>query len=100
MIGRLAVNFSTCNTRIGDVTQADIIKVHKDSGKATFLVYDDFEGKPLPELRQRSKVNLRNRWVQVFDHSADGQLLYFKERFVGAIVGSVSGAARDWFGGK
>jgi len=22
--------------------------------------------------------------VQVFDHSADGQLLYFKERFVGA----------------
>lgn len=74
-----------CATALfGDVSQADIIKVHKDSGKATFLVYDDFEGKPLPELRQRIKVNLRNRWVQVFDHSADGQLLYFKERFVGA----------------
>jgi len=25
-------------------------------------------------------VNLRTRWVQVFDHRADGQLLYFKER--------------------
>ena len=66
----------------GDVSQADVIKLHKSSGKATFLVYDDFEGKPLPELRQRIKVNLRTRWVQVFDHSAEGQLLYFKERFL------------------
>ncbi len=74
-----------CATSLfGDVTQADVIKLHKESGKATFLVYDDFEGKPLPELRQRIKVNLRTRWVQVFDHSADGQLLYFKERFVSA----------------
>jgi DNA phosphorothioation-associated putative methyltransferase len=64
----------------GDVAQSDVIKLHKASGKVTFLVYDDFEGKPLPELRQRIKVNLRTRWVQVFDHSAEGQLLYFKER--------------------
>ena len=68
----------------GDVSQTDIIKLHKASGKVTFLGYDDFEGKPLPELRNRIKVNLRTRWVQVFDHSADGQLLYFKERFLGA----------------
>jgi len=66
----------------GDVSQADVIKLHKRTGKATFLVYDDFDGKPLPELRQRIKVNLRTRWVQVFDHSAERQLLYFKERFV------------------
>jgi hypothetical protein len=73
-----------CATALfGDVSQADVIKLHKSSGKATFLVYDDFEGKSLPELRQRIKVNLRTRWVQVFDHSADGQLLYFRERFVG-----------------
>jgi hypothetical protein len=71
-------------TLYGDVSQADVIKLHKASGKATFLVYDDFEGKPLPELRQRIKVNLRTRWVQVFDHSAERQLLYFKERFVSA----------------
>jgi DNA phosphorothioation-associated putative methyltransferase len=74
-----------CATALfGDVSQADVIKLHKASGKATFLVYDDFEGKALPELRYRIKVNLRTRWVQVFDHSQDGQLLYFKERFVGA----------------
>jgi DNA phosphorothioation-associated putative methyltransferase len=74
-----------CATSLfGDVAQADVIKLHKASGKATFLVYDDFETKPLPQLRQRIKVNLRTRWVQVFDHSAEGQLLYFKERFVSA----------------
>ena len=74
-----------CATALfGDVSQTDVIKLHKTSGKVTFLGYDDFEGKPLPELRNRIKVNLRTRWVQVFDHSADGQLLYFKERFVGA----------------
>jgi DNA phosphorothioation-associated putative methyltransferase len=74
-----------CATALfGDVSQADVIKLHKKSGKATFLVYDDFENERLPQLKQRIKVNLRTRWVQVFDHSSEGQLLYFKERFVGA----------------
>ena len=72
-----------CATALfGDVSQADVIKLHKASGKATFLAYDDFEGKALPVLNHRIKVNLRTRWVQVFDHSAEGQLLFFKERFV------------------
>lgn len=72
-----------CATALfGDVAQADVIKVHKASGKVTFLVYDDFEGKALPELQHRIKVNLKTRWVQAFDHREAGQLLYFKERFV------------------
>lgn len=55
------------------------------SGKITFQHYDDFDGKPLPELRTRIKVNLRTLLVEVFDHSEGPriQLLYFKERFVG-----------------
>ena len=62
-----------CATALfGDVSQADLIKLHKASGKATFLVYDDFEGKALPELHHRIKVNLRTRWVQVFDHISQG----------------------------
>ena len=73
-----------CATAIfGDVTQADIIKLHKASGKVTFLVYDDFANKALPELQHRIKVNLKTRWVQAFDHRASGQLLFFKERFLG-----------------
>ncbi len=72
-----------CATALfGDLVQADLVKIHKASGKVTFLVYDDFEGKALPELQHRIKVNLRTRWVQVFDHRGSGQLLYFKERFL------------------
>lgn len=72
-----------CATALfGDVSQTDLVKLHKSSGKVTFLGYDDFDEKPLPELRHRIKVNLRTRWVQVFDHSTEGQLLYFKERFL------------------
>ena len=71
--------------RYGDPSQADVIKIHKRSGKITFQHYDDFDGKPLPELQTRIKVNLRNLFVEVFDHSKGPrtQLLYFKERFVG-----------------
>ena len=71
--------------RYGDPAQADLIKIHKHSRKVTFQHYDDFEGKPLPELRTRIKVNLRNLFVEVYDHSTGPkiQLLFFKERFVG-----------------
>jgi DNA phosphorothioation-associated putative methyltransferase len=70
--------------RYGDPSQADLIKIHKHSGKVTFQHYDDFDGKSLPELQTRIKVNLRNLFVQVFEHSTDPkiQLLYFKERFM------------------
>lgn len=67
----------------GLVDEADVLKLHKASGKVTFLRYDDFAGAPLPILQQRIKVNLRNRWVEVFDHRADGQLLFYKDRLVG-----------------
>lgn len=69
--------------RYGDPEAADIIKLHKRTRKVTFQHYDDFEEKPLPELQTRIKVNLRNRFVDVFDHTTGPtQLLYFKERFV------------------
>lgn len=72
-----------CATALfGDVSQADVVKLHKATRKATFFVYDDFDVNPLPVLRQRFKVNLRTRWVEIFDHSADGQLLFYKERLI------------------
>jgi hypothetical protein len=66
----------------GDINQADVIKVHKASGKVTFLVYDDFLGKPLPQLQLRIKISLRTRSMEIFDHSPSGQMLFFKERFL------------------
>lgn len=70
--------------RYGDPAQADLIKIHKHSGKVTFQHYDDFEGKALPELQTRIKVSLRSLFVEVFDHTKgpQTQLLYFKERFL------------------
>ncbi len=70
--------------RYGDPAQADLIKLHKHSGKITFQHFDDFDGRALPRLVLRIKVNLRNLFVEVFDHSngPKTQLLFFKERFV------------------
>ena len=68
-----------CATALfGDLAQADLVKMHKASGKVTFLVYDDFEGKPLPELQHRIKVNLRTRWVQAFDHRGSRPVALFQ----------------------
>ena len=68
----------------GDLHNADIIKIHRRSGKLSLLRYDDFDKKPLPELVERAKIDLRKQRIDVFDHQSekDQQLLYFKERFV------------------
>jgi len=68
----------------GDLREIDIVKIHKRSGKVSLLKYDDFEGKPLPELQERIKVNLRQQSVEVFDHRSEvsQEVLYFKERYV------------------
>jgi DNA phosphorothioation-associated putative methyltransferase len=67
--------------RYGSPDEADLIKIHVRSGKLTFLHYDDFQRKKKPILLARIKINLRTRFVQVFDHSAEAQQLEQKERF-------------------
>ncbi|MFC1866812.1 DNA phosphorothioation-associated putative methyltransferase [Thermodesulfobacteriota bacterium] len=68
----------------GDLENADIIKIHKRSGKVTLQKYDEFINNPLPELHERVKVNLRKQEIDVFDHKSGNrqQLLYFKENYV------------------
>jgi len=66
----------------GNPEEADLIKIHVRSGKLTFLHYDDFEGKREPLLLTRIKINLRNQFVQVFDHSAELQPLFNKKLFL------------------
>ncbi len=61
--------------RYGNPEEADLIKIHVRSGKLTFLHYDGFERKPQPILLTRIKINLRNQFVQVFDHSAESQII-------------------------
>ena len=80
----LRVYVSCGAIRYGDPTEADILKIHTHSRKLTFQYYDDFEGKDLPELTTRIKIDLKRCFVNVFDHSEGSrrQLLFFKERFL------------------
>ena len=75
-----------CAARVyGDPDEADIIKIHKHSGKVTFQYYDSFFENPFPLMLWRIKVNLRRQSADVFDHRQPPyqQLLCFKERFLG-----------------
>lgn len=69
----------------GNPRDADLIKIHKHSGKVTLQFYQDFDYQMLPELKLRVKVNLRALRAQVFDHSQPPfrQMMPFKERFLG-----------------
>jgi DNA phosphorothioation-associated putative methyltransferase len=67
--------------RYGDPEEADLIKIHIASGKLTFLHYDDFK-KAEPILQTRIKINLRNQFVQVFDHRAESQPLKDKRLYL------------------
>jgi DNA phosphorothioation-associated putative methyltransferase len=68
----------------GDVSTADLVKIHIRSGKVTLLRFDDFTESPLPRLVQRVKVKLREQDIDVFDYGADypPPLLYRKSRYV------------------
>ena len=48
------------------------------------MKYDDFEGKPIPEMIQRVKVNLREQEIDVFDYSGPyvPHPLYFKSKLI------------------
>ena len=51
-----------------DAGSVDLIKVHVQSGKVTFLVYDDFGGSQTPNLVERIKVDLPRLRVDFFDY--------------------------------
>ena len=52
----------------GEAGAVDLIKIHLQSGKVTFLVYDDFEGPKVPRLVERIKVDLNRLRVDFFDY--------------------------------
>jgi DNA phosphorothioation-associated putative methyltransferase len=68
----------------GDVANADLVKIHTRSGKLSFMRFNDFEGKPLPRLLERTKVNLRRQVVEVFEYEPpfEPPYLYMKSRFL------------------
>ncbi|MGL1892769.1 MAG: DNA phosphorothioation-associated putative methyltransferase [Spirochaetaceae bacterium] len=68
----------------GDIHNADIIKIHKNSIKISFYNYDDFNNKLLPELHTRIKIDLAKQQMNFYNHKSNKsqQLLFFKEKYV------------------
>ncbi len=56
----------------GDAGYVDLVKVHLESRKVTFLLYDDFHA-PEPNLIERIKVDLARLRVDYFDYIAVGE---------------------------
>lgn len=68
----------------GDLSGADLVKIHIRSGKVSFMKYDNFFGSPLPRMTERTKINLRTLDLQLFAYGAEHPcpLLYLKSRYI------------------
>jgi DNA phosphorothioation-associated putative methyltransferase len=71
---------------LGDVEGANIIKIHRRSGKLSYLVYPEFEDDPHPALLRSVRVNLRTRQIDSNDYaqSSNPPVLHRKEAFLAA----------------
>jgi DNA phosphorothioation-associated putative methyltransferase len=69
---------------LGEVEGANIIKIHRRSGRLSYLVYPDFEEDPHPALLRSVRVNLRTRQIDSNDYSqsANRPVLHRKETFL------------------
>jgi DNA phosphorothioation-associated putative methyltransferase len=69
---------------LGTLDGANLIKLHRQSGKVSYLVYPDFETDPHPALLRSVKLSLRTREIDCFDYtaSANPPVLHRKEAFL------------------
>jgi DNA phosphorothioation-associated putative methyltransferase len=65
--GVLRVYVGCAGQLAGEPESADVLKVHLQGGKLTLLNYDDFD-RPLPDLVERVKVDLRRASIQFFSY--------------------------------
>ena len=74
-----------CATQVfGDVTSADLLKIHAESGKLSLMKYDDFEDSPLPRMLERIKISLINQRFEYYKYGEayTPPYLYLKSRFI------------------
>lgn len=69
---------------LGEIEGANIIKIHRRSGKLSYLVYPDFDDDPHPALLRSVRVNLRTRQIDSTDYSQSSNppVLHRKESFL------------------
>jgi DNA phosphorothioation-associated putative methyltransferase len=71
---------------LGEVNGANLIKLHRHSGKVSYLVYPDFETDPHPALERSVKLSLRTREIDCREYttSANPPILHRKDTFLTA----------------
>lgn len=69
---------------IGEIEGANLIKLHRFSGKISYLVYPDFETDPHPALMRSVKIDMRHRQLdcQEFGQGGNPPILHRKETFL------------------
>ena len=69
---------------VGNIEGANLIKLHRFSGKVSYIAYPEFEKDPCPAIQLRVKVSLRSLNIDVFDYSEwpDPPLLFRKDEFL------------------
>jgi DNA phosphorothioation-associated putative methyltransferase len=68
----------------GEVEAADLVKIHMQSRKLSLMTYDDFDGRAVPDMIERVKIDLARQRIDFFEYGEefDPQPLYLKSRFM------------------
>ena len=69
---------------LGQIEGANLIKLHRESGKVSYLVYPDFETDPHPVLQRSVRLSLRTREIDCREYTASTNppILHRKETFL------------------
>ncbi len=69
---------------LGEVEGANVIKLHRRTGKLSYLAYPDFEGDPHPALLRCVRLSLRTRHLDCYEYGQSGNppILHRKEAFL------------------
>ena len=69
---------------LGDIEEANIIKLHRFSGKLSYLSYPDFDTNPHPALVRSVKLCMRTRQLESHEFGQVGNppILHRKETFL------------------
>jgi DNA phosphorothioation-associated putative methyltransferase len=80
----LRIYIGCATAMAGDLKTFDLVKIHIESGKVSLLSFDDFARKPLPALKTRIKVRLRDQDLDVFSYGGTHTptVLFHKSRYI------------------
>jgi DNA phosphorothioation-associated putative methyltransferase len=77
--------YEACARRlIGDIPGANILKLHRDSKKVSYLTYPNFDSEPHPALERSDVVNLvkQSHDVRRYGNNQNLPILHRKEEFI------------------